>query len=84
MVTKVAPFETSQARKDPEMAIATFHRPARLTFGALHAGGVAHLVRNVSQRLLALWRRRRVERELEGMPFALRKDIGFRAWDKNG
>lgn len=64
------------------MAIALEHRPARRASGAQVSGSLVHLLRTVPGRLVSAWRRHRVERELESLPFDLRKDIGFRAWDK--
>ena len=55
------------------MAIAFEHR---------RATGTRSPVRTVFARIASAWRRYRVERELEGMSFDLRKDIGFRSWDK--
>lgn len=65
------------------MAIALEHRPVRRAAGARDAGSLSHLVREFSARIVSAWQRRRVERELEGMSYDQRKDIGFRSFDKN-
>ena len=64
------------------MALALEHRPVRRASGAQVSGTLVHLLRTVPGRLILAWRRHRVERELESLPFDLRKDIGFRGWDK--
>lgn len=64
------------------MAIALEHRPVRRASGVQVSGSLVHLLRTVTGRLASAWQRHRVERELESLPFDLRKDIGFRAWDK--
>ncbi len=56
------------------MAIALDHRPVRRAAGTPEVGSLSHLLR--------AWQRYRVERELESMPFDLRKDIGFRSSNK--
>lgn len=64
------------------MAIVFEHRPARRAASTRNSGSLSHLVRGVSARIAAAWQRYRVERELESMPFDLRKDIGFRSSNK--
>ena len=64
------------------MAIALEHRPARRASSTPLAGSLYHAARDIAERIAFAWQRRRVERELEGMSFDLRKDIGFRSWDK--
>lgn len=64
------------------MAIALDHRPVRRAAGTLDVGSLSHLLRDVSERIASAWQRYRVERELESMPFDLRKDIGFRSSNK--
>jgi hypothetical protein len=64
------------------MAIALDHRPVRRAPGTPEAGSLSHLVRTVSERIASAWQRHRAERELESMPFDLRKDIGFRSSNK--
>ena len=65
------------------MAIALEHRPIRRAAGARDAGSLSHLVREFSTRIISAWQRRRVERELEGLSYDQRKDIGYRSFDKN-
>ena len=65
------------------MAIALEHRPVRRASSTRHAGSPSHLLYDVFDRIVSAWRRYRVERELEGLSFDQRKDIGFRSWDKN-
>lgn len=65
------------------MAIALEHRPIRRATGARDAGSLSHLVREFSARIISAWQRRRVERELEGLSYDQRKDIGYRSFDKN-
>ena len=60
------------------MAMAYELHPARRAFGTRDAGP-SRLVRDAFARMARAWRRYRVERELESMPFDLRKDIGFRS-----
>ena len=62
------------------MAIALEHRPVRR---AVPAGSFTRLVQDSLARIASAWRRYRVQRELEGLSYDQRKDIGFRAWDKN-
>ena len=64
------------------MAIALEHRPIRRAAGTRDAGSLSHLVQTVSERITSAWQRYRTERELESMPFDLRKDIGFRSSNK--
>lgn len=64
------------------MAIALDHRPVRRAAGTPEAGSLSHLVRDIVERVASAWQRYRVERELESMPFDLRKDIGFRSSNK--
>ena len=64
------------------MAIALEHRPVRRAAGTPDAGRLTYLVRHTSERIASAWQRYRVERELESMPFDLRKDIGFRSSNK--
>lgn len=64
------------------MAIALEHRPVRRAFGTRHAGNLSRPVRDAFERIVSAWRRYRTERELEGLSFDQRKDIGFRSWDK--
>jgi hypothetical protein len=64
------------------MAIALEHRPLRRAPGIRHAGTPSHPARDFFGRIVSAWRRYRVERELEGLSFDQRKDIGFRSWDK--
>ena len=64
------------------MAIALDHRPVRRAVGTPDVGSLSHLLRDVSERIASAWQRYRVERELESMPFDLRKDIGFRSSNK--
>ena len=59
------------------MAIALQHNQLRRTVGP------SALVRETFARIVCAWQRRRAERELEGMPFDLRKDIGFRSREKS-
>ncbi len=59
------------------MAIALQHSPVR------RSAGLTTLVRETLARIVSAWQRRRAERELEGMPFDLRKDIGFRSREKS-
>lgn len=61
------------------MAIAFEHRPARRASSTHASGSLSHFVRDISERISSAWQRYRVERELEGMPYDLRKDIGFRS-----
>ena len=61
------------------MAIALEHRPVRR---AAPAGSFTRLVQDGIARIASAWRRYRVQRELEGLSYDQRKDIGFRAWDK--
>lgn len=65
------------------MAIALQHHPVRRAARSRDAGNLSHLVRDTYGRIAAAWQRRRAERELEGMPYDLRKDIGFRSFDTN-
>ena len=58
-----------------KMAMAFEHRTAR------RAQSTRGPVRTVFARIASAVRRYRVERELEGMSFDLRKDIGFRSSD---
>nr|WP_298103406.1 hypothetical protein [uncultured Shinella sp.] len=64
------------------MAIALDHRPVRRAAGTPDVGSLSHILRAVSERIVSAWQRYRVERELESMPFDLRKDIGFRSSNK--
>ena len=64
------------------MAIALEHRPIPRAAGTPDAGSLPRLVHAVSERIVSAWRRYRVQRELEGLSYDQRKDIGFRAWDK--
>ncbi|MEW9614995.1 hypothetical protein AB3G45_14320 [Shinella sp. S4-D37] len=64
------------------MAIALQHRPLRRAPGIRHAGTPSHSARDLFGRIVSAWRRYRIERELEGLSFDQRKDIGFRSWDK--
>ncbi|GEM_PF-3461907 len=80
MTIKVATFRNLPSSKGTlKMAIALDHRPVRRAAGA---GTLSHLVRELSERIVYAWQRYRVERELESMPFDLRKDIGFRSSNK--
>ena len=60
------------------MAIALEHRPVRRAA----AGSFTRLVQDGLARIASAWRRYRAERELEGLSYDQRKDIGFRSWDK--
>ncbi|UDF29055.1 UNVERIFIED_ORG: hypothetical protein LHK14_16265 [Roseateles sp. XES5] len=64
------------------MAIALEHRPVRRAASTRDAGGLSHILREVSLRIAAAWRRYRVEREIESLSYDQRKDIGFRSFDK--
>jgi uncharacterized protein YjiS (DUF1127 family) len=64
------------------MAIALEHRPVRRASGTRHTGSLSHPLRDALERIVSAWRRYRTERELEGLSFDQRKDIGFRSWDK--
>jgi uncharacterized protein YjiS (DUF1127 family) len=64
------------------MAIALEHRPVRRASGTRHTGSLSHPFRDAFERIVSAWRRYRTERELEGLSFDQRKDIGFRSWDK--
>lgn len=64
------------------MAIALEHRPVRRAAGTRDTGTLAHLLHDVSARIVSAWQRYRVQRELEGLSYDQRKDIGFRSWDK--
>ena len=64
------------------MAIALEHRPVRRASGARHTGTPSRPLREAFERIVSAWRRYRTERELEGLSFDQRKDIGFRSWDK--
>lgn len=80
MTIKVATFRNLPSSKGTlKMAIALEHRPARR---AQSTGGPSHLLREFVERIASAWQRHRIEREQESMPFDLRKDIGFRSWDK--
>ncbi|WP_439627685.1 hypothetical protein [Shinella sp.] len=61
------------------MALALEHRPVRRAPGAHYAGGLSYTVRHIAERIVSAWQRHRAERELESMPYDLRKDIGFRS-----
>ena len=61
------------------MAIALEHRPVRRAAGA---AGLTRLVQATVARIVSAWRRYRAQREIEGLSYDQRKDIGFRAWDK--
>lgn len=65
------------------MAIALEHRPVRRAAGTRDTGGFSHLFRESVGRIVSAWQRHRIERELEGMPYDLRKDIGYRSTDKS-
>lgn len=65
-----------------KMAIALEHRPVRRAAGAQETGSLTHHVQSVFARIASAWQRYRVQRELEGLSYDQRKDIGFRAWDK--
>ena len=64
------------------MAIALEHRPVRRAAGAQETGSLTHHVLSIFARIASAWQRYRVQRELEGLSYDQRKDIGFRAWDK--
>ncbi|WP_411036625.1 hypothetical protein [Shinella sp. BYT-45] len=64
------------------MAIALEHRPVRHAAGSRGTGSPSRLLHHVFGRIVSAWRRHRAEREIEGMSYDLRKDIGFRSWDK--
>ncbi len=64
------------------MAIALEHRPVRRAAGTHDIGSSARLVRDLAARIVSAWQRHRVERELEGLSYDQRKDIGFRSPDK--
>ncbi len=64
------------------MAMALQHRPVRRAAGTPDTGSLIHPLRALSARIAAAWRRYRVERELEGLSYDQRKDIGFRSSDK--
>lgn len=64
------------------MAIVLEHRPVRRAAGTHDTGSLVHLLRDVSARIVSAWQRYRIERELEGLSYDQRKDIGFRSWDK--
>ncbi|MGJ7040072.1 hypothetical protein J2Y63_003335 [Shinella sp. BE166] len=61
------------------MALALEHRPVRRASGAHHAGSLSYTLRHIAERIVSAWERHRAERELESMPYDLRKDIGFRS-----
>jgi hypothetical protein len=61
------------------MALALEHRPVRRASGARSTVGLSHTLRDVAERIVSAWQRHRAERELESMPYDLRKDIGFRS-----
>ena len=54
-------------------------RTARRAAGTRHAAGLSRLFRGVSGRIFSAWEQYRLERERAGMPYDLRKDIGFRS-----
>lgn len=64
------------------MAIALEHRPVRRAASSRDAGSLSHILRELSLRIAAAWRRYRVEREIESLSYDQRKDIGFRSFDK--
>ena len=64
------------------MAIALEHRPVRRALSTRDSGSLIRLLRDVAERVVSAWQRHRTERELESMPYDLRKDIGFRAADR--
>jgi hypothetical protein len=64
------------------MAIALEHRPVRRASSTPYTGSFAHLFHDVFGRAVSAWQRYRIERELEGLSFDQRKDIGFRSSDK--
>ena len=64
------------------MAIALHHSPVRRAEGTRISGSLSHILRGAAERLVSTWQAYRVEREIEGMSYDLRKDIGFRASDK--
>jgi hypothetical protein len=65
------------------MAIALEHRSVRRAQSTRGTGTSSHILREFVERIASAWQRHRIEREQESMPFDLRKDIGFRSWDKN-
>ncbi|WP_145925902.1 hypothetical protein [Shinella sp. HZN7] len=64
------------------MALALEHRPVRHASRTRHAGSPSHPLRDTFERIVSAWRRYRIARELEGLSFDQRKDIGFRSSDK--
>ena len=64
------------------MALALEHRAVRRASITRHADSPPHRLYDIFDRIVSAWRRYRVERELEGLSFDQRKDIGFRSWDK--
>lgn len=83
MTIKVATFRNLPSSKGTlKMAIALEHRPVRRAPSTRDAGSLSHIVREFVERIVSAWQRYRVEREQESMPFDLRKDIGYRSWDK--
>lgn len=65
------------------MAIALEHRPVRGAAGTRDAGSLSHLILERFERIVSAWQRHRAERELEGMSYDQRKDIGYRSSDKS-
>lgn len=61
------------------MTLVLEHRQERRATGARLGHSLAHLLRELFGRIVSAWERSRQEREMESMPYALRKDIGFRA-----
>ncbi len=64
------------------MTLILEHRQARRATGARFGHTFAHFIRALSGRIVSAWERSRLERELESMPYDLRKDIGFRSAPK--
>lgn len=64
------------------MAIALEHRPVQRALSTRDSGSLIRLLRDVAERVVSAWQHHRAERELESMPYDLRKDIGFRAADR--
>lgn len=64
------------------MAIALQHSPVRCAAGSREAGPLVRLLQGLPARTVRAWRRRRAARELEGLSYDQRKDIGFRSSDR--
>jgi hypothetical protein len=61
-------------------SIAYEQHPVRGVHAPRHATSLP--LRSLARRIVAAWQLHRAERELEGLPFDIRKDIGFRAAER--